>query len=320
MFTLQRLQRIFAFALCLGSAQSVSCEETEYVQEVKRLIRWLPAETESLMVLKGDPCGQDKSEGFDPSFPCGTVGALHVIRKGKFRKQFVDRTVVLAANASCRFRGSKKRLSMIHYSGCQVVVFEKEMKDAADDLLKTMAADADESLTIKGREVLLFKEKHNRDDWTFFVTFPTPRVLLVATDKDYLRDLLKRIDDVPEDSFLKDERLEAALPLNADLWAVRRYKGGPSEAPLGSIGFVFELIDFKKAEITFFAEKDVRLHDVAKLWARLQPVGTPAELKEARDGVFKFRHSRKDKDKDDKGWSNGLLILLTCRLGYVGDI
>ena len=56
---LQRLQRIFVFALCLGSARSVSCEETEYVKEVKQLIRWLPAETECLIVLKGDPFGQD---------------------------------------------------------------------------------------------------------------------------------------------------------------------------------------------------------------------------------------------------------------------
>jgi hypothetical protein len=310
---------ILALSVYLTMSRIVTGDEGEYVEQVQQLIRWLPTETESLLVSKGDPGIKKGVQGFAPSCPCGVTGALHVVRKGKFEKLLKGHAVVLAAAASCRFRGPDKFLGVTRFAGGQLVLFKEELNSASDDFLKALAKEADASLMIKGRTVLRFQEQPLRDKWTFYVTFATPRVLVVATDEDYLRRLLDRMDDAPDDSFLTEKRLTAALPLDAKLWAVRCYKSPDPEAPPGSIGFVFRLIDSERADIMYVAEKPARSRSVADMWSLFPPIGTPAELQEARDGVFKFRHAPEE-DQDKHEWLSGLLMLLTWRLGHKASL
>jgi hypothetical protein len=46
---------------------------------------------------------------------------------------------------------------------------------------------------VEGQRVAVFQEKLEEDVWTALVVFPKPGVLVVATNRDYLREVLARI-------------------------------------------------------------------------------------------------------------------------------
>jgi hypothetical protein len=192
------------------------------------------------------------------------------------------------------------------------VLFEKDIKPVADELLKDMAASADASLEIEGRRALRFVEEWNHQEWTFLVAFPTPSLLVVATDEKYLRELIMRIDRGGEASFLRDKRLKALLPLDDIVWAVRCYKEPVLDpgVPPGAKGFVCRFIDLKIAHVTFLADKRVSAQSVRDMWTLFPPIGTAPKLKDTGGGAFEIEH---------EGRLNAFLLLLLLRLGHAAD-
>lgn len=313
------IARCIAIAMLFGlptvMMQHALGQDMTYAEQLTRLIRWLPDETESLIVTRGSKCDFDGREDFDPVFPCGSEGALSVIRAHRFQKRLKDMRIIMAVHASCRFSAPNVDRAQVKYAGCQLVLFEQEITASADKLLGDMAADADGSFRIGGRHVVRFKEEWHRQDWTFLVCFPLPKVLVVATDEQYLRELIGRMDQPTSVNFLHDERLETEVTRSADahVLAVRRYKE-PSlelEIPRGARGFVFRYVDPKTAGITFLTAQSTKANAVRDIWRLFPPISTNPDVMAIEDGVFEVRHAISEQENWDGFW-----LLLMWRLGH----
>lgn len=314
--TLKYFSPIAVLLLFLGAAPSAAEEPQAYREQIKQLISWLPKDTESLVVGKASEEGDVEAGTFEPRMFSGSQGALHVLREGKFRKGLADHPTIAALQASCRFRNPGVDRSAVQYDGCQLVLFEKNIQPAADKLLETMAADADGEREISGRRVLHFKEEWHRQKWEFFVAFPTPRVLVVATEEKYLRDLIERIDRKENDAGLfVDEPLASALPLDAIYWGARQYKRPVYDIPQDALGFVFQVNladDDGDARVTYFSAKNIPEKTIRRLWSLFPPDVIAPEVKQLNENVYEIRHSLNDNEK-----ISGVLLVIYWRLGHV---
>jgi hypothetical protein len=80
--------------------------------------------------------------------------------------------------------------------------------------------------------------KSEEDLWTAYVAFPKPNVAVVATDKDYLREVLARMGGKKAERALPDTLAEwKHVNTHAQFWAVRHYrKIGAEKDPTSPFG------------------------------------------------------------------------------------
>ncbi len=84
--------------------------------------------------------------------------------------------------------------------------------------------DAIQTETIAGRRVSISKERVEEDDWTFYITQPKPNILVIATHRGYLVDLLGRMDKRATTRALPADLPEwEYLDASKRLWGVRHY-------------------------------------------------------------------------------------------------
>ena len=75
---------------------------------------------------------------------------------------------------------------------------------------------------IEGHQVAVFENKSEQDVWTTYVAFPKPNLAVAATNQDYLREVLARIDGKPGERALPDTLPEwKHVDIHAQFWAVR---------------------------------------------------------------------------------------------------
>ena len=86
---------------------------------------------------------------------------------------------------------------------------------------------------MKGNRCLYFEERLEQDTWTTFVAFPKPNIAVAATNEEYLREVLARINGKRGERALPENLPEwKYVNRNAAFWAVRHYdKMGASTDP-----------------------------------------------------------------------------------------
>src|SRR5262249_43102388 len=129
-------------------------------------------------------------------------------------------TVKLLVEGSRRFR-PPTGLGLMRYEGAMIAVFEHDIDDR---IATSLHKGATQTETIAGRRVSLFEVRFENDDWTIYVTQPRPDVLISATDRGYLAELLRRIDQHARERALPDSLPEwKHIDPTARLWGVRHY-------------------------------------------------------------------------------------------------
>jgi hypothetical protein len=299
----------------MSASAIAAADGSVYEEEIQRLLAWLPDDTESLIVLRDPDCHVVTEGGFATEMPCASEGALSAIRGGKFRKRLSDCETVVALQAAGGFREPTVVRGRTQYAGCQLVLFKEDIADTAKALIKDMAAVSDGVLEIAGRRVLRFDEEWHRQKWTFLVSFPTPHVLIVATDEHYLRELLVRIDDSADATFVTNERLKAELPLDASFWVLRQYKAKLRNEPGGSQGFLYRATDWSDVDVIFVADDDTPPKAVAAMWTLPAPLETVPDVRHTGMGVFKVEYSFDERANYDVFW-----MLLLHHLGHQADL
>jgi hypothetical protein len=73
--------------------------------------------------------------------------------------------------------------------------------------------------------VAVFQTKSEEDLWITYIVFPKPNIAVVATDKDYLREVLARTDGQSGERALPGTLAEwKHVNTQAKFWAVRHYR------------------------------------------------------------------------------------------------
>jgi len=204
-------------------------------EDLARVLSWLPADTETITVARGpfafatsfleEDEGKDRTisdEELARSFEELPLAALQ-FKDGLLAKHLKGKKINLALEGARHFR-PPAGLGEMPYEGCVIAVFS----DNLGKEIATFARDAQPSALkaerIEGQDVSVFQEKMEDDTWTILVTVPNEHVILVATDRSYLAEVLARLGGK-----IGERALPGSLPewkyVNSDarFWGLRHY-------------------------------------------------------------------------------------------------
>lgn len=248
-----RNPRSILLILCLAVVSSMGCtdQKTRATSnairgrtDLKRVLSWLPADTETLLVANGpfwmsnfQIGGQDDknrtvtSEELEKQFDGLTLG-LFSFKGSLLEKHLEGKEVSFALEGSRHFR-SPAGLGELPFEGCALAVFRDGLGDRRDAFMKDAAQVAVRMEEIEGQKVAVFEEPREQDIWTIFVTFPQEGVVLVATDKQFLKAMLARMRSAEGERALPDTLPEwKYVNKQAQFWGLRHFdKGQAKEDP-----------------------------------------------------------------------------------------
>jgi hypothetical protein len=309
---------------------------------------WLPSDTQTLMVARGPwtievPRPGQQEPGLEPLSLEDELRSL-ISGFSPDRRAGASRapTVAFALEGSRHFR-SPKDLGMMLYEGAQIVVFEQPLGAAADDIKRCLIERygrpffADDPVlqkeTIGGHEVFWFEHKQNSDVVKTYLTLPRPDVLVSATDRGYLGEVLSRMSKKGATrAFPADLPEWRHLDMSKPIWAIRHYDrndaaedpssplaGGQRAANVPddrAVGFVFTFDAGKSdlARLRYLSANENALEIAGAAWTYAEE-GIKPEVRHVEPGVVEMSLSLKGPVGRDSPASMFLLLLLQA-LGH----
>lgn len=206
---------------------------------LREVLSWLPADTETISIARGPfslkpKIGQSKQDEagnenravtgqqLAETFEALTL-SLFGLKDGLLLRSLKDKQISLAVEGARHFR-PPSGLGEMPYEGCAIGEF-------VDDLDTDMASFANRNRKsivrveqVEGQAVAVFREKSENDVWTSFVAFPNKRTIIVATNRDYLSQVLAGLQGKKGYRGLPSDRPEWNY-VNTDIqfWGVRHY-------------------------------------------------------------------------------------------------
>lgn len=172
--------------------------------DLARVISLLPADTETVTVANGpfvltaSSLGQNdgKDRAISDKELAGNFEelplALFQFKNGLLAKRLEGKTINLALEGARHFR-PPARLGEMPFEGCAIAVFADNIHNEVASFTKDAQSSALKVERIEDQDVQVFQEKLELDTWTTFVAFPNEHVILVASDRNYLVEVLARL-------------------------------------------------------------------------------------------------------------------------------
>jgi hypothetical protein len=210
------------------------------------LLSWLPADTETITVANGpfwmsdfqlsDKEQQQQSisvQNLEKAFQLETLGLFN-LKKSNLEKHLERQKLLLAVEGSRRFR-SPTGLGSFLFEGCEIAVFADDMSDRGSFFGKESSNAALRVEDIDGLKVAVFQDRLEEDTWTTFVAFPSKKVVVVATNEGYLREVLARMRGVKGTRALPDSLPEwKYVNKKSPFWGLRHFDKSQSREDLTS--------------------------------------------------------------------------------------
>jgi hypothetical protein len=238
-FTIGLLYVSAAF-LSFGQAAKQPPRPNSRPPSLNEVLSWLPVDTETVLAANGPfPFPDfDSPPGWEPEdqpLPLAELNkTMRALVLGGFgsgndglRKALKGSRVILALEGSRRFR-SPTGLGSTLFQGGAIAVLEGAPIDR-DSLVRDVAGSSERIETVEGVKVAVFQEQKESDTWTFLVAFPRSSIVLVATDRSYLREILARMR-VPGTARALPESLPEWKHVNtrAPFWGLRHFQRNDS--------------------------------------------------------------------------------------------
>ena len=204
-------------------------------QLVRQVLSLLPADTETVTVANGpfvmpelkpeadEAQGEESDDHEVENTFKGIALGLFGFKEGLLGKHLKGEKILLAVEGSRHFR-SPSGLGEGPYQGCAIAVFADDITGRANAFVKDSSTVALRTEQIDGHQVTVFQETLEEDVWTTFVAFPKPNIALAASSKEYLREVLARLNGKRGERALPDTLPEwKHVNAQAEFWAVRHY-------------------------------------------------------------------------------------------------
>ena len=261
---------------------------------VEQVLQWLPEDTQTVIVdrtqsklLGAFECGRREEGILVATLPSSMV-------HGGRPSRLAGESVKLIVEGSRRFR-APTGLGLMQYERAMIAVFDHDLDDGT---ARSLHDGASQTETIARSKVSIFRTHIEKDDLTIYVALPRPSVLISATHRGYLVDLLGRMEKPAKARALPDSLPEwKHIDPEARLWGVRHYDmrdaGSDPTSPLGDwavrdeqgvgISFVY---DHKKEEATvrYFSRSRDAIAAFIKFW---RPEKTP-ETRDVGQGILEI--------------------------------
>jgi hypothetical protein len=219
-----------ALAATLFAQRPVPVRPVQPQIQFKDLMSWLPTDTETIIGSNGPFQVPHTDHEFDEltpealrlavlNQPLTLLGLDDVGLSGILKTE----TVTLAIEGSRHFR-SPTHLGPMLFEGCEIAVFARDVSPRRDSFMKHVKESGAEIQQIEGSAVAELKVGIEDDTWNILVAFPKPRVVLVATNSGYLREVLRRMRGGTGPRALPDSLPEwKYVSTSGPLWALRHF-------------------------------------------------------------------------------------------------
>ncbi len=197
---------------------------------VARVLRWLPEDTETLVVARSvtlpDPGGAPDWQSFGLGLACEDLS----LESGKPFELKPPR----GRKIECIVRGARNFESVSSFGSlrsesCAIIVFENDLGDAGRKWTESLRKAAKAVRSLVGREVFVFPSTTIMEPWfketewqgTYLVLLK-PNVVLCATSDRYLESVLRRANEAPRSRALPDNLPEwKQVDFDAPVWMLR---------------------------------------------------------------------------------------------------
>lgn len=252
-----------------GSATPEGLRPQGEQNDWERIIRWFPVDVETVLAARG-PITVDPPP--DPQKP--DYGSFSLVRqlskiataipddKGDIANLLSGKRIATAMNASRCF-GSPRGIGGGSYQGANVIVFERSSMQVTSQLMDLLRKKCVFVERIEDTETLCLDQSRSIS----YVCSPMEGVLITAPDKQFLREVLRRLTTEPSDRALPASLVEwKQVDLDADVWAIRHYD--KSHAPFDRTALIQDVVPGTIVEdwgltreenpkgLTFYAKSD----------------------------------------------------------------
>jgi hypothetical protein len=237
---------VLSWTGCNGKQRGVSRGSTQLTSDPKRVLFWLPPDTETLLLANGPfwmPDFQTAQDYSDHKMQAPDVQkafqqltlSLFALKNGVLEKRLQGKKILLVVEGSRHFC-PPKGLGELPYEGCAIAIFADDLGNLGETFMKDATECALKMDEIEGLKVAVFHEQMEEDTWTTFVAFPGKNVVLVATNRAYLQEMLSRMR-VPGAKRAFPETLPEWKYVNAqaEFWGMR-HKGQSTLDPTSPFG------------------------------------------------------------------------------------
>jgi hypothetical protein len=243
------LSVIFFSTGCTGQKTRTESGAIRGRIDLKQLLSWLPADTETLLVANGpfwmssfqlgEEASKDReatNEEVEKHFE-GLTLQLFNFRKGLLQEHLDGRKILFTLEASRHFR-PPAGLGELPFEGCALAIFQDDLIDRRDAFMKSAAQAGVRIEEIERQKVAVFEEPMEQDVWAIFVTFPQKGMVLVATNERFLQEMLARMQGAQGERALPDSLPEwKYVDERAQFWGLRHFdKRQASEDPTSPFG------------------------------------------------------------------------------------
>jgi hypothetical protein len=231
---------------CVGcNSDSRAFSPTE-ANGIDALLSWLPADTETITVANGpfwmsdfnlsDKEEQEQSisaQNLEKAFQSLALGLFN-LKKSNLEKHLERQKLLLAVEGSRHFR-SPTGLGSFLFEGCEIAVFADDIGDRGVSFFKDSSNAALRVEEIDGLKVAVFQDRLEEDIWTTFVAFPNKNIAVVATNENYLREVLARMRGTKGPRALPDSLPEwKYVNKKSQYWGLRHFDKAQSREDLTS--------------------------------------------------------------------------------------
>jgi hypothetical protein len=205
---------------------------------VETVLSWLPVDTETVVVadlpkgsvLKARDFRQRNDQNPNTVLSLREITALFEssplsflrMQDGAFATLVGEHKLALAVEGSRHFR-PPHGLGEMSFEGCEIAIFADSL-GSPQSLLARYGKSRTRQEQIEGELVNVFEEKMEEDVWTILMALPEPNVLLIASDRGYLKEVLQRMKGAPQNLALPPSLAEwKYVNRHAPFWGVRHY-------------------------------------------------------------------------------------------------
>jgi hypothetical protein len=191
--------------------------------DIEELLWWLPPDTETVEVTQ------------TPTNPRGPLFEAMKLARGEFAggdtswagslaEHLKGTRINATVDGSRRFAPPSGFGEML-YEGATIIRFAKPLAETGRQLtadLTTRAAKVDQ---FDGLQMLEFRDKIESDTWRFWITIPRADVLVIATNRAYVEELVRRRGArTGRRAFPEDLPEWQSIDVTAPFWALRHYR------------------------------------------------------------------------------------------------
>lgn len=228
---------LVAFGLNVPDLQAADGLTKRMPRDVERLVKWLPEDTETLVVARSLVLTKPESMLMTRWSDVGIITAMESLRvaESKYLAPLLGRQVELAVRGARHF-DVVTSFGGLRSENCTIFSFATDLDASGKALTDGLRKHANLVKTIAGREVFIFPSTISEEPWirqsswegAYFVLLD-PKTLLYATSDHYLTEVLQRIVHAPKVRALPDTLPEwKQVEFNSKAWMLRHY---PREDP-----------------------------------------------------------------------------------------